>query len=212
MRNLTDLQRDAISELMNIGMGRAANALSQMAHDEVRLSVPFVDVLSIHDVIQRLQAQALDAIAVVKQQFAGVFWGEALLLFPEAQSLELVRILLQDMVPLERMADMEQEAFMEIGNIILNACLGSLANLLSSEISSSLPTLMQGTCTEIFTMLQNKYLDDDYVLFLKIDFALPTRALNGYVAFVIDGASTRALQDSVEHLLSALQAWEQECT
>ncbi len=204
MRNLTDLQRDAISELMNIGMGRAADALSQMAHDEVQLSVPFVDVLSIHDVIQRLQAQALDAIAVVKQQFAGVFWGEALLLFPEAQSLELVRILLQDMVPLERMADMEQEAFMELGNIILNACLGSLANLLSSEISSSLPVLMQGTCTEVFTMLQNEYLDDDYVLFLKIDFAMPTRAINGYVAFVIDGASTRSLQDSVEHLLSTL--------
>ncbi len=204
MRNLTDLQRDAISELMNIGMGRAADALSQMAHDEVQLSVPFVDVLSIHDVTQRLQAQALDAITVVKQQFAGVFWGEALLLFPEAQSLELVRILLQDMVPLERMADMEQEAFMELGNIILNACLGSLANLLSSEISSSLPVLMQGTCTEIFTMLQNEYLNDDYVLFLKIDFAMPTQEINGYVAFVIDATSTRSLQDSVEHLLSAL--------
>ena len=53
-------------------------------------------------------------------------------------------------------------------------------------------------------MLQNEYLDDDYVLFLKIDFAMPTRAINGYVAFVIDGASTRSLQDSVEHLLSAL--------
>ena len=204
MRNLTDLQRDAISELMNIGMGRAADALSQMAHDEVQLSVPFVDVLSIHDVTQHLQAQALDAITVVKQQFAGVFWGEALLLFPEAQSLELVRILLQDMVPLERMADMEQEAFMEIGNIILNACLGSLANLLSSEISSCLPVLVQGTCTEIFTMLQNEYLDDDCVLFLKMDFAMQTQKINGYVAFVIDGTSTQSLQDSVEQLLSTL--------
>ena len=212
MRNLTDLQRDAISELMNIGMGRAASALSQRAHDEVQLSVPLVDLVPVNDMTQFLRAQTLGAITAVKQQFAGVFWGEALLLFPEAQSLELVRILLQDMVPLERLADMEQEAFMELGNIILNACLGSLANLLSSEISSSLPVLMQGTCTEIFTMLQNEYLNDDYVLFLKIDFAMPTRAINGYVAFVIDGASTRSLQDSVEHLLSALQAWEQECT
>ncbi len=212
MRNLTDLQRDAISELMNIGMGRAASALSQMAHDEVQLSVPLVDLVPVNNMTQFLRAQTLDAITAVKQPFSGVFWGEALLLFPEAQSLELARILLQDMVPLERMADMEQEAFMELGNIILNACLGSLANLLSSEISSSLPILVQGTCTEIFAILQNEYLNDDYVLFLKIDFAMPTRAINGYVAFVIDGTSTQSLQDSVEHLLSALQAWEQECT
>ena len=189
---------------MNIGMGRAANALSQMAHDEVRLSVPFVDVLSIHDVTQLLQAQALDAIAVVKQQFAGVFWGEALLLFPEAQSLELARILLQDMVPLERMADMEQEAFMELGNIILNACLGSLANLLSSEIGSSLPEFLQGQCTEIFSMLQHEHPQDDFVLFLRMDFAIQERAINGYVTFMIDGTSTQALQNNVEQLLGAL--------
>ncbi len=149
MRSLTDLQRDAISELMNIGMGRAASALSQMAHDEVQLSVPLVDLVPVNNMTQFLHAQTLDAITAVKQQFSGVFWGEALLLFPEAQRLERARILLQDMVSLERMADMEQEAFMELGNIILNACLGSLANLLSSEISSSLPILVQDSTEHV---------------------------------------------------------------
>ena len=148
MPSLTDLQRDAISELLNIGMGRAADALSQMAHEEVQLSVPFVNLLPVNDVPRLLGEQPADAITGVKQQFTGVFWGDALLLFPEAQSLELVRILLDDIVPLERMADMKQDAFMEIGNIILNACLGSLANLLSSEIGSSLPEFLQGNCTD----------------------------------------------------------------
>ncbi len=53
-------------------------------------------------------------------------------------------------------------------------------------------------------MLQNEYLNDDCVLFLKMDFALQTQKINGYVAFVIDGTSTQSLQDSVEHLLSTL--------
>ena len=204
MPSLTDLQRDAISELLNIGMGRAADALSQMAHEEVQLSVPFVDLLPVNDVTQLLGEQPADAITGVKQQFTGVFWGDALLLFPEAQSLELVRILLDDIVPLERMVDMKQDAFMEIGNIILNACLGSLADLLSNEIGSSLPEFLQGSCTEIFTILQSEHPQDDFVLFLKMDFAIQARAINGYVAFMIDGISTQALQDNVEQLLGAL--------
>ncbi len=204
MHNLTDIQRDAISELLNIGMGRAADALSQMAHEEVQLSVPFVDLLPINDVTRLLSEQTSDAITGVKQQFTGVFWGNALLLFPEAKGLELVRLLLQDIVPLERMADMKQEAFMEIGNVILNACLGSLANLLSSEIGSSLPEFLQGQCTEIFSMLQHEHPQDDFVLFLRMDFAIQERAINGYVAFMIDGKSTQALQNNVEQLLGAL--------
>ncbi len=48
MPSLTDLQRDAISELLNIGMGRAANALSQMANAEVQLSVPFVYLMPVN--------------------------------------------------------------------------------------------------------------------------------------------------------------------
>ena len=204
MHNLTDIQRDAISELLNIGMGRAADALSKMAHEEVQLSVPFIDLLPVNDVTRLLSEQASDAITGVKQQFTGMFWGNALLLFPEAKGLELVRLLLQDIVPLERMADMKQEAFMEIGNIILNACLGSLANLLSSEIGSSLPEFLQGQCTEIFSMLQHEHPQDDFVLFLRMDFAIQERAINGYVAFMIDGKSTQALQNNVEQLLGAL--------
>ncbi len=204
MSSLTDLQRDAISELLNIGMGRAADALSQMAHEEVQLSVPLVDLLPINDVIRLLSEQASDAITGVKQQFTGVCWGNALLLFPEAKGLELVWLLLQDIVPLERMADMKQEAFMEIGNIILNACLGSLANLLSSEIGSSLPEFLQGQCTEIFSMLQHEHPQDDFMLFLRMDFSIQERAINGYVTFMIDGTSTQALQNNVEQLLGAL--------
>ena len=58
MPSLTDFQRDAISELLNIGMGRAADALSQMAHEEVQLSVPFVDLLPVKNVTQLLGKQA----------------------------------------------------------------------------------------------------------------------------------------------------------
>ena len=43
---LTELERDALGELSNIAMARAANSLRQMVEHEVLLSVPTVDILS----------------------------------------------------------------------------------------------------------------------------------------------------------------------
>ena len=41
---LTDLERDALGELSNIAMARAANSLRQMVENQVMLSVPGVDI------------------------------------------------------------------------------------------------------------------------------------------------------------------------
>ena len=41
---LTELERDALGEVSNIAMARAANSLRQMVEHEVLLSVPAVEI------------------------------------------------------------------------------------------------------------------------------------------------------------------------
>ena len=79
---------------------------------------------------------------------------------------------------------MEQEAMSEIGNIILNSCVGTLANILSQELSGSLPQYHVGTSEEILTASGGQA--DTVVLMLHIDFILETHQIHGYVAFVLD--------------------------
>ena len=128
MISLTELQQDAMAELLNIGMGRAASVLSEMVGEEVLLSVPFVDLMSRREAAGLLMEKACDRIVAVLQKFSGLCWGDTMLVFPEEKSLELVRCLFKDTdtTPLEIMTEMEQEALMEIGNIILNSCIGSI--------------------------------------------------------------------------------------
>jgi hypothetical protein len=71
-------------------------------------------------------------LVAVQQSFEGPFSGRALLIFPEAQSLELVRSIVGEEHSLEDVIDLEQEALAETGNIILNACLATIANVLAS--------------------------------------------------------------------------------
>lgn len=200
MVHLTELQRDTIMELLNIGMGRATSGLSEMVGEEVDLCVPYVDLLPRHDAVGLILGKGAERIIAVQQQLAGLMNGDIMLVFPEEKSLELVRAIVRGASPIDVMTEMEQEAFMEIGNMILNSCIGSIASILNSEVSSSLPILLRGSGADIFG--DSSHADDEAVLFLSMGFALKERSMEGCVAFIIDGDATAALQKSIDAMLS----------
>lgn len=146
---LNELQQDMLTEAFNLGMGKAAASLSEMVQEEVLLSVPEITFLSHEEAAIELSNQSSGHLSGVSQGFSGPFGGEAMLLFPIDKSLDLVRMLLQDTVPLENLTELEEEALNEIGNIILNAGLSSLANLFGQEICTYLPKFKQGSCEDI---------------------------------------------------------------
>jgi len=86
---LTELERDALGEVSNIAMARAANSLRQMVEHEVLLSVPAVEILSQDQATQLVAKPDNPNLVAVRQDFSGAFAGRALLIFPEANSLEL---------------------------------------------------------------------------------------------------------------------------
>ena len=176
---LGDSERDAVTEILNVAIGQAAASLSQLVEDEVALSVPFVEFLSPVTAATRLDEATgrLDSVAV-RQRFQSSFSGDILLIFPENKSLDLVRSLLGTALPLDSLTELEQEALLEIGNIILNACLGSLANQLGISIESSLPAYVRGRGARI---LDSKHPDTELVMFLQVDFALTAKGVQAAV-------------------------------
>ena len=197
---LSELERDALSELANLGVGRAAASLARMVGGQVLLSVPSVDVVS------REQATALavrgntGSLLAVQQNFVGRFSGQALLVFPEANSLELVRAVVGDAVPLADVADMEQEAVAEIGNIVLNGCLATMANMLRQRLDMSLPEVIRTTDAQLFAADREDE-DNGLVLFLFIDFRVRERDIQGYIALLMDLPSLERLKDLINDFI-----------
>ena len=99
---LTDLERDALGELSNIAMARAANSLRQMVEHQVMLSVPSVDILAKEAATQLITKSNTATLVAIRQDFIGAFSGRALLIFPEASSLELVRVVVGRQLPAGR--------------------------------------------------------------------------------------------------------------
>ena len=131
---LTDLERDALAELSNIAMARAATSLRQMVESQVLLSVPSVDIVSKEDATRLIAKPNNPRLVAVRQDFKGPFSGRALLIFPEANSLELVRVVVGKNLPLEDISSLEDEALAETGNIILNSWVATIANLLKRTL------------------------------------------------------------------------------
>jgi chemotaxis protein CheC len=187
---LSELERDALSELSNIAMARAANSLRQMVQYQVMLSVPSVEIVSKEAATELLGKSKNPKLVAIRQDFTGAFSGRALLIFPEASSLELVRVVVGRQLSLEDIVNLEDEALAETGNIILNSWVATIANLLKSGLKMSLPTVVRGDSRQMFKSDDNQNL----VLFLHIKFEISTKEIRGYVALLMDIPSVGELR------------------
>lgn len=201
MVNLTELENDALVEIFNIGVGHAAAAMSEIVNEEVTMSVPSISFLNRADAAALLGGKKDgERICGVSQHYEGAFDTQAILMFPEDKSLEIVRLMVGDAMPLQELTEMEQEAMSEIGNIILNSCVGTLANIFERELHGSLPLYHVGTSAEIMASFGDQ--DDAVVLMLHIDFILETHQIHGYVAFVLDVSALHDLKEQVNRYLA----------
>lgn len=144
-----------------------------------------------------------EVVSAVSQRFEGPFTGEAMLVFPEVRSLELVRSLLKVDVPLDTLTDLEQEALMEVGNIILNACLGSISNVLGEPINCAMPTFRK---RETQALLDDEGSETSsgthsVLMILHVQFVLRQNDIDGYVLFVMDLESIQMLRELVRRFL-----------
>jgi chemotaxis protein CheC len=197
---LTELERDALTEIFNIGVGLAADVLSQMVNEPVRLSVPQVELTSQKNARNYYIQREQRPLCAIRQTYSGEVTTDAILMFPEENSLELVRLMVGGDLPLEQLTEMEQDAMAEIGNIILNAVISSLSSTLNLTFEGSLPEVSVTNVEDIFNPQQaapQGNTDQSSVLSLTIDFSLSARQISGYLAFLLDIPSGTSL---IKHL------------
>jgi len=204
MAILTDIQIDALTEIFNVGAGRAALSLSEIVGDEVRLSVPSLEVLRTREIDEQVLALASTRFAAVSQVFDGPFDAEAGLLFAEVHALEIVRDMMGSQMSLEDLAEFEQEAMCELGNIILNACLSAMADILGITLNSSLPEYAISSPQEISARLAAGESGETYVLVLHIDLLIEKHQTSGHLVFLLSSTSLNRLVSHIQRYLDAI--------
>ncbi|WP_312408020.1 chemotaxis protein CheX [Rhizobium sp.] len=194
--DLDELERDALTELVNIGVSRAAASLRKMVNKEVLLSVPSVEIVTRKSAASLIGQRESESLIAVQQQFEGPFSGRALLIFPQSNGLSLVRAIIGDDMEDADLVEMEDEALAETGNVILNGCLGSMANMLQHSLKMSLPDVCRGDSALLFEAYDSGA-EGSFVLFLYINFSVRERDIRGYIAMIMDLPSMEKLKQLI---------------
>ena len=199
--NLTSAQEDALKELLNIGFGRAASSLSELTGHRVLLDVPAVSIHTLPELKNALAAVVRDEVASVHQIFSGPVAGDALLILNH-QAAGSLKELLTDEPALPLQVDASaREVLTEVGNILLNACLGTFGNLLDVQVSFSIPHLDLDTLQGVLQSLLINREGMRYGLLVHAGFRLRDAEVTGYLVIVLSVAS-------LDRLIKAVEAWE----
>lgn len=199
--SLDDLERDALTEIVNIGVSRAASSLRKMIGDQVLLSVPSIEVVSQRRAARLISERETSELVAVRQDFSGPFSGRALLIFPETNSLELVRAVTGGELTAQEVVDLEHEALAETGNIILNSCLATMANMLKRSLTMTIPEVLRGSGAMLFEVNEDGP-SEGLVLFLYIDFAVRKHDIRGYIAMIMDLPSLGVLKELLAEFIA----------
>ncbi|MBF0341083.1 MAG: chemotaxis protein CheC [Magnetococcales bacterium] len=198
---LSELEQDALQEVLNLGMGQAASALAQLVNEEVHFTVPRLEFLPWHAVAERLAPDPMASLIGVRQRFIGPFHGSTLLVYPLEKSLQLVCALLGEEMDLKGSGAVERDTLTEVGNILLNACLGSLANLMEIEILCDLPEFLEGPWEAFLAGERHTEGGHETILLLYVEFFTRGNTVQGYVVLLFDAWAVSHLQRELADVL-----------
>ena len=199
--NLTADQQDALCEIVNIGVVRAAASLSDLIGSRILLTVPSVTLYDVCDLRNSDLFRSEDLSTAVVQQFHGVISGRAVLLFSQASGRKLGQVL-GGLDTLPDGSDIDMCGILtEVGNILLNAVLGALANTICAPLTYSVPKCSgeRMQCELLMDSLASETSNHAAALVTSTEFRVAERSISGSLLTVFE-------LGSIERVIAALDS------
>lgn len=191
---------DAIKELINIGVGRAAGMLNEMTGCTIRLRVPTIRIVTIDELASAEEIRANDTSSTVSLSFQGQLRGMSALVFPPESAAALVMLLSGETTESPELDALRIETLKEVGNIVLNNVMGSIANILEHHLSYTLPRYQE---IRLLTLARSASLPGpkDLVILANTHFTLEDREIEGSILLILEVGSLESLLGALREMI-----------
>ncbi|HII76470.1 MAG TPA: chemotaxis protein CheC [Methanolinea sp.] len=189
--NIDEDSVDAIRELINIGVGRAAGLLNEMTGTHIRLMVPEVRILRYADLVSENRILEQGRLSAVTLKFEGSFSGISMLVFPPDSAAILITALTGEEIRAPDLDALRIETLNEVGNIVNNAVMGSITNVLNERLTYSMPTYLEGSIAQILG--NRRAIDYDWVILAISQFSLADLQVVGTILMIFEIGSLDSL-------------------
>jgi chemotaxis protein CheC len=186
---------DAIRELINIGVGRAAGMLNDITGCVISLRVPSVQIVDFSHFSEGNGKEKDAVLSTVSLNFRGPMSGLAALVFPPESAAHLVMLMTRETEESGELDAIRIETLKEVGNIIINAVMGSIANVLSQHLNYSLPTYQELGIIALAGSIHTRV--DDRLVIANAHFRIEDTPIDGNILLILELGSMDALLASI---------------
>ena len=148
--NITDIQKDALKEIGNIGAGNAANALAGLLDRRVDINIPSVQVIDLDEYITNVTKNNFKHF-ITWSNISGDNKATVMILFKISEVLKLVSLMVEGMIDFNTklsedninsitdLPELYTSALSELGHILANHYSIALGNLLELKLMTDPP-------------------------------------------------------------------------
>ncbi len=188
--SLSELQMDAMQELSNMAINRAAGKLAELTGRSIRLRVPRVGLLETEELRTFLRQRMGGTIPCINQSFTGSFSGTSMLIYPRDSAAQLASLVLNQRKNVAELSTLERSALIEIGNILINTFMGFIGEALELSLNLSIPQMAVLSQESVETILMDRQTADagEQTVAMMIDneMSVEETHVSGHMIILVD--------------------------
>ena len=196
--SVAPIDHDALTELFNIGLHRAASSLSDLTGQRIHVDLPRLWVCPIAETHDRLVDLLDGDLATVHQLFTGFARGDAVLVLQYESAARLAALLTDgDVAAGGRLDQSAREVLAEVGNVILSSCLSAFGDMLRRSVSFSVPRIHVQSLDGMLRSLEVGHADLHFALLAATRFRLSEEEVGGYLIVAVGMESLSLISEAL---------------
>jgi len=185
---------DLLSECVNIGLGRAAEALNRMCASHVILSAPEIRIMSRPNLTAAASDRCPAMCEGVFLPFNGAMRGMTALAFSHGDAAALVTGLTEAMGITEASEQMRVDTLREVGNVVLVGVLGAMGTMLGLHVDYQ-PLSTARTLAQLLAVADAC---NTVTLYVRAHFSLARYLAKGDILVVLAQEGFTALTEALD--------------
>jgi chemotaxis protein CheC len=167
-----------------------------MLSSPVTLEAPVLSVIGTPELRSRLEEEYKEPLAWVRMGYTGELNGTVELVLKSAEAAHLAAVLSEDLHPDNDLDAVRSAMISEVGNVVINAVIGTLSNSLGLHLRFTVPQFMEGEVDSLLTGLEDPELPK--VLLVRTRFYVQTLDIEGHILLYFSLATFREFRSHVK--------------
>lgn len=196
---ISELQAEALREILNMGAGRAAASLGALTGEHILLSVPSVRLISVEE-LPEFADDYDEGSKAVMLKVSGDLTGFTSIVFSLSAAKKLLHVALDGNMSEEELEVLSEPALIELGNTVIGAVVGEFSNFLNLSLRYSTPSFLEGSLTDLVST--GAIGQNPQIIIARITFSIANGSTDGVLLIVFDVESMRVVLPAIDSYLT----------